>query len=66
MACSGSSENTIVDGDERRQPDREDERRAIERRIEEVRARLEQGELDSELAALETALALLDGDRPRV
>lgn len=66
MRCSRSSENTIVDGDERTQPDRDGERRAIERRIDEVRQRLEEGELDSELAALETALALLDGDRPRI
>jgi len=32
--------------------------------VAEVRRRLEIGELDSELAMVETALALLDGDRP--
>lgn len=32
--------------------------------VAEVRRRLESGELDSELAMVETALALLDGDRP--
>jgi len=32
--------------------------------VAEVRRRLESGELDSELALVETALALLDGDRP--
>jgi hypothetical protein len=32
--------------------------------VAEVRRRLENGELDSELAMVETALALLDGDRP--
>ncbi len=31
--------------------------------VAEVRRRLESGELDSELALVETALALLDGDR---
>lgn len=31
--------------------------------VAEVRRRLESGELDSELAMVETALALLDGDR---
>lgn len=31
--------------------------------VAEVRRRLECGELDSELAIVETALALLDGDR---
>lgn len=30
--------------------------------VAEVRKRLEEGELDSELALVETALALLDGD----
>ena len=32
--------------------------------VAEVRRRLESGELDSDLAMVETALALLDGDRP--
>lgn len=32
----------------------------------EVRRRLAEGELDSDLALVETALALLDGDRPAV
>ncbi len=32
--------------------------------VAEVRRRLENGELDSELAMVETALALLDGDLP--
>jgi len=36
---------------------------AREQLVEEVRARLESGELDSELALVETALALIDGDR---
>ena len=36
------------------------------KRLEEVRRRLEAGELDSDLALVETALALLDGDLPRV
>ncbi len=31
--------------------------------IAEVRAKLENGELDSDLALVETALALIDGDR---
>jgi len=35
-------------------------------RIEEIRRRLESGELDSDLALVETALALLDGDVPQV
>jgi len=35
-------------------------------RLAEVRQRLESGELDSDLALVETALALLDGDRPAV
>ena len=39
----------------------EEVRRAL---VAEVRRRLESGELDSELAMVETALALLDGDRP--
>jgi len=39
-------------------PDPSDERLA------EVRRRLEAGELDTELALVETALAILDGDRP--
>lgn len=34
--------------------------------VEEVRRRLQTGELDSELAIVETAFALLDGDRPRL
>ncbi|MHC4223705.1 MAG: hypothetical protein ACYSX0_00795 [Planctomycetota bacterium] len=36
------------------------------RRLREVLERLRKGELDSELAAVETALALLDGDSPDV
>ncbi|MHC4931908.1 MAG: hypothetical protein ACYTGV_06950 [Planctomycetota bacterium] len=36
------------------------------RRLTEVLERLRKGELDSELAAVETALALLDGDSPEV
>jgi len=36
------------------------------RRLKEVLERLRKGELDSELAAVETALALLDGDSPDV
>lgn len=35
-------------------------------RVDEVRRRLEAGELDSDLALVETALALLDGDRPKL
>jgi uncharacterized membrane-anchored protein len=35
-------------------------------RLKEVLERLRKGELDSELAAVETALALLDGDSPDV
>jgi hypothetical protein len=38
---------------------------AIRRKlVEEVRRRLAAGELDSEIARVETAYALLDGDRP--
>ena len=33
-----------------------------ERQLADVRRRLEAGELDSDLAAIETAFALLDGD----
>lgn len=33
------------------------------RLVDEVRRRLDEGELDSDLALVETALALLDGDR---
>ena len=43
----------------------EDERRRRDR-LAEVQRRLEAGELDSELALVETALALLDGDLPQV
>ncbi|MHC4547572.1 MAG: hypothetical protein ACYTEZ_02255 [Planctomycetota bacterium] len=32
--------------------------------VAEVKRKLETGELDSDLAMVETALALLDGDRP--
>lgn len=35
------------------------------RRLAEVAERLEAGELDSDLAAIETAMALLDGDISR-
>jgi hypothetical protein len=40
----------------------------LERReqVEEVRRRLQTGELDSDLAIVETAFALLDGDCPRL
>ena len=34
--------------------------------VEDVQRRLEAGELDSELALVETAMAILDGDRPAV
>ncbi len=37
-----------------------------DRHLDDVRRRLESGELDSEMAVLETAAALLDGDRPKV
>ncbi len=33
-----------------------------ELQLDEIRSRLEAGELDSDLAAIETAFALLDGD----
>jgi hypothetical protein len=33
-----------------------------ERQLDDIRQRLEAGELDSDLAAIETAFALLDGD----
>jgi len=36
-----------------------------EQLVEEVRRKLESGELDSEIALVETALALLDGDGRR-
>ena len=45
-------------------PTEADERQR--KRLEEVRRRLEAGELDSDLALVETALALLDGDLPSV
>ena len=45
-------------------PDPRDEVRPD--RVAEVRQRLEAGELDSELALVETALALIDGDLPTV
>jgi hypothetical protein len=52
-------------GDERKEPAEaasgEGARRA---RVEDVRRRLERGELDTPVAALETAAAMLDGDRP--
>ena len=35
------------------------------RQLAEIRRRLEAGELDSNLALMETAIALLDGDLPR-
>ena len=35
-------------------------------RLKEVLRRLREGELDTDLAAVETALALLDGDSPEV
>jgi len=35
-------------------------------RLEEVRERLERGELDTVTAAVETAAAMLDGDQPAV
>ena len=34
------------------------------RHLDDVKRRLESGELDSDMAVLETAAALLDGDRP--
>ena len=51
-----------------------DEKRSIpvpapderDRYLDDVRRRLESGELDSPMAVLETAAALLDGDRPKV
>lgn len=36
------------------------------RHLDDVKRRLESGELDSDMAVLETAAALLDGDRPMV
>jgi hypothetical protein len=39
---------------------------AREKLLEDVRRRLENGELDSASAAVETAAALLDGDEPPV
>lgn len=36
-----------------------------ERQLDEIKRRMEAGELDSDLAMMETAIALLDGDRPR-
>ncbi len=39
---------------------------ARNRHLDDVRRRLESGELDSPMAVLETAAALLDGDRPKV
>ena len=40
-------------------------RQVRERQIDEIRRRLKAGELDSRLALMETAMALLDGDLPR-
>ena len=34
--------------------------------VDDVRRRLESGELDSDMAALDTAAALLDGDAPPI
>ena len=34
------------------------------RHLDDVRRRLESGELDSDMAVLETAAAMLDGDQP--
>ena len=36
-----------------------------QRQLDEIKRRMEAGELDSDLALMETAMAMLDGDRPR-
>jgi len=45
-------------------PEDAEGRESRERRLEAIRRRLLEGELDSEAARAETAFALLDGDRP--
>lgn len=54
-------------GDESKEPaEAPPEDGARRARLEDVRRRLERGELDTPIAAVETAAAMLDGDRPPV
>jgi hypothetical protein len=71
MASGGGSENTGVtsshdDGPLRRSTGADIPDEVRDELMEEVRRRLAEGELDTDLALVETAFALLDGDRPAV
>jgi len=56
----------MTDDPRSRLPNAAAQRAARKRLLEDVRRRLENGELDSADAAMETAAALLDGDEPAV
>ena len=58
--------DTMTDNEQKRVPVPIEADERQRKRLEEVRRRLEAGELDSDLALVETALALLDGDLPSV
>ena len=55
-------------GEEQTDPSSKQRPRGVERHahVDDVRRRLESGELDSDMAALDTAAALLDGDAPLI